>query len=96
MDPNAQVMLSVGSPTLAVLFGILINNSRLTDVNNPLGDVHNRIGDVHARLNEFRADMNKRFDHVDQRFDDAKEMWHSELHRFEEVLDARLKHLEER
>jgi len=25
-----------------------------------------------------------------------KEMWRSELHRVEEVLDARLKHLEER
>jgi hypothetical protein len=33
---------------------------------------------------------------TDQRFDDAKEMWRAELHRVEEVLDARLKHLEER
>ena len=60
---------------MAVLVGILINDSRLSDL---------------------RADMNTRFDHVDQRFDDAKEMWRFELHRVEEVLDARLKHLEER
>jgi hypothetical protein len=40
--------------------------------------------------------MNTRFDHVERRFDDMKDMWRSELHRVEEVLDARLKHLEER
>jgi len=42
-----------------------------------------------ARLSDFR-------NHVDHRFDDMKDMWRSELHRVEEVLDARLKHLEER
>jgi hypothetical protein len=42
-----------------------------------------------ARLSDFR-------NHVDSRFDDMKDMWRSELHRVEEVLDARLKHLEER
>jgi len=42
-----------------------------------------------ARLSDFR-------NHVDSRFDDMKDMWRSERHRVEEVLDARLKHLEER
>ncbi len=74
-----QVMLSISVPTLAVLVGILINNSRLSDL---------------------RAHVDTRFDamdrRLDQRFDDMKEMWRSELHRVEEVLDARLKHLEER
>jgi len=42
-----------------------------------------------SRLGDMRA-------HMDARFDDMKEMWRSELHRVEEVLDARLKHLEER
>ena len=42
-----------------------------------------------ARLTDLR-------NHVDHRFDDMKAMWTSELHRVEEVLDARLKHLEER
>lgn len=82
MDQTIQLALSISVPTLAVMFGILTNNSRLNDLN--------------LRLKELRADMNNRFDHVDQRFDDAKEMWRSELHRVEEVLDARLKHLEER
>jgi hypothetical protein len=55
--------------------GILVNNSRL--------------GDMNSRLDDLRA-------HMDARFDDMKDMWRSELHRVEEVLDARLKHLEER
>jgi hypothetical protein len=37
-----------------------------------------------------------RFNEVDHRFEDMKDMWRSELHRVQEVLDARLKHLEER
>jgi hypothetical protein len=53
---------------LAVLMGILINNSRLSDLRS----------------------------HIDIRFEEMKDMWRSELHRVEEVLDARLKHLEER
>ena len=73
-DQAVQVALSVGVPTVAVLMGILINNSRLTDL---------------------RAHMDSRFDAVNKRFDDAKDMWRAELHRVEEVLDARLKHLEE-
>jgi hypothetical protein len=74
-DQTVQIALSVGVPTIAVLVGILINNSRLSDL---------------------RSHMDSRFDAVNQRFDDAKEMWRSELHRVEEVIDARLKHLEER
>lgn len=44
---------------------------------------------------KFKA-MEDRFDGIDQRFDDMKDLWRAELHRVEEVLDARLKHLEER
>jgi len=40
--------------------------------------------------------MDVRFNSVDRRFDEMKETWRSELHRVEGVLDARLKHLEER
>ena len=78
---------------LTVLIGILINNSRLTDLkgemNSRLGDVNSRIGDVNSRIDDMRS-------HMDKRFDDMRVMWQSELRRVEEVLDARLKHLEER
>jgi hypothetical protein len=33
---------------------------------------------------------------MDARFNDLKDTWRAELGRVEEVLDARLKHLEER
>jgi hypothetical protein len=38
--------------------------------------------------------MNSRFDAINIRFDDMRDLWRAELRRVEEVLDARLKHLE--
>jgi hypothetical protein len=96
------------APTvLAVLIGILINNSRLSDlrahVDSRFNDVNGRFGDINARFNEVNRhfdEVTRRFDDMDrkmdQRFEDMKSTWRSELHRVEEVLDARLKHLEER
>jgi len=43
---------------------------------------------VGSRLSAFEAAINKRFD-------DMREVWRTELRRVEDVLDARLKHLEE-
>jgi hypothetical protein len=40
--------------------------------------------------------MNERFNAIDKRFDDMRDLWRAELHRVEEVLDARLRHLEQR
>lgn len=40
--------------------------------------------------------INSKFDGIDKRFDDMRDLWRAELHRVEEVLDARLRHLEER
>ena len=51
---------------LAVLAGILINNSRLSDLGS----------------------------HMDIRFNEMRDLWRSELYRVEQVIDARLKHLE--
>jgi hypothetical protein len=65
---------------LAVLTGILINNSRLSDTNS-------RINDTNLRIGELRA-------HMDIRFDEMRDLWRSELYRVEQVIDARLKHLE--
>ena len=49
-----------------------------------------------SRLNDLRAYMDARFNDVDRRFEDLSTIWRSELRRVEEVIDARLKHLEER
>ena len=48
-----------------------------------------RLSHLNTRIGELRS-------HVDARFDDMRDSWRSELRRVEEVLDARLKHLEER
>jgi hypothetical protein len=48
----------------------------------------------HSRLGDLRSHMDSRFNEMDRRFEEVKELWRSELHRVEEVLDARLKHLE--
>ena len=49
-----------------------------------------------VRLSDLRSHLDSRFNAVDARFEEMKDLWRSELHRVEEVLDARLKHLEER
>jgi hypothetical protein len=41
------------------------------------------------------ASMNAPFDAVNRRFDDMRDLWRAELHRVEQVLNARLKHIEE-
>ena len=75
-DTQLLTIALAAAPTmLAVLVGILINNSRLTDL---------------------RSHMDSRFNEVDRRFDEMRDLWRSELHRVEEVLDARLRHIEER
>lgn len=56
------------------------------------------IGMVVAMLNskfdaKFEA-LEAKIDALDKRFDDMRELWRAELRRVEEVLDARLRHLE--
>ena len=52
---NLQVILSVSVPTLAVLIGILINNSRLSD--------------LRANMSDLRAHMDSRFVGLETLFD---------------------------
>lgn len=84
MDPQLkQVLLALIPglmPTLAVLIAILQNSHGLNAVNR-------RIDDTNSRIDDLRVDINKRFD-------DAQNVWRAELRRVEEVLDARLQHLE--
>ena len=89
---NSQILtiaLAAVPTMLAVLVGILINNSRL-------GDTNARISDMNTRIGELRGHMDSRFNDVDGRFDEMRDLWRSELYRVEQVIDARLKHLEER
>ncbi len=76
------IVLAVVPTMVTVLAGILINNSRLTD--------------LRTHLDVRFVNIDQRFNDVDRRFDEMRDLWRSELHRVEEVIDARLKHLEER
>ena len=76
------IALSTAPTMLLVLVGILINNARL-------GDTNTRIGETNSRIGELRS-------HMDVRFEEMKDLWRSELHRVEEVIDARLRHIEGR
>jgi hypothetical protein len=89
-DTNLLSIALAAVPTmLAVLVGILINNSRLTDLRSYMDS---RFTDVDRRFDG----VDHRFDDVDRRFDEMRDLWRSELYRVEQVIDARLKHLEER
>lgn len=83
------IALAAVPTMLTVLVGISINNSRLNDLNS-------RISDLRGEMGSRFGDVGSRFDLVDQRFDEMRDLWRAELHRVEEVLDARLKHIEER
>ncbi|HEV2201045.1 MAG TPA: hypothetical protein VGR73_14600 [Bryobacteraceae bacterium] len=52
------------------------------------------IGIVLAYINQRFTSVDHRFAAMDKRFDDLRDLWRAELRRVEEVLDARLKHLE--
>ena len=86
---NQQLYIAVGIPMLfnATLIGLVVAlfNARFIGVDKGFNAVDKR----------FDA-IDKRFDAVDKRFDDMRDLWRAELRRVEEVLDARLKHLEER
>jgi hypothetical protein len=79
---DVKLAISVGVPSLTVLAGILINNSRLSD--------------LRSSLSETRSSLDQRFDDlirlIDARFDGQDQ----KLYRVEQVIDARLKHLEQR
>ena len=79
---NEQLYLAIGLPALfnAVLITLLV------------AYIHAKFDAIDAK---FRA-VDSRFDGINQRFDDMRDLWRAELHRVEEVIDARLKHLEER
>ena len=78
---NVQLYLAIGVPILvnAAFFGLL-----MAYINAKFEAVNER----------FQAN-DHRFDRVDHRFDDMRHLWVAELRRVEDVLDARLKHIEE-
>jgi hypothetical protein len=61
---DAQILtiaLATVPTMITVLIGILINNSRMSDLN--------------ARMGDLRSYMDSRFNDVDRRLDEMKDMW---------------------
>jgi hypothetical protein len=56
-DASVQTALAVGVPTLAVLVGILINNSRLNDLR----------GHMDARFDDMRETWRSDLKHLEER-----------------------------
>jgi hypothetical protein len=81
---NVQPYLAIGIPIVAnaALFGLL------------LAYLNARFDFINHRFDSMNESIDRRFDSVDRRFDDMRDLWRAELHRVEEVLDARLKHIE--
>ena len=50
---------------------------------------------INAYFTSLEASINSRFEAVNTRFDYMRELWRNELRHPEEVLDAKLHHLEE-
>ena len=93
-----MIAMSTAPTMLIVLVGILINNARLGDLssnlNSRFNDLNMRIGETNARITETDSRIRELRSHMDVRFEEMKDLWRSELHRVEEVIDARLKHIE--
>jgi hypothetical protein len=56
---DVQSILTVGLPALAVLIGILVNNSGL-------GDMNRRFDDVNRQIDDFRGSLLADFRRVEQ------------------------------
>lgn len=89
MVTNVQLYLAIGIPILfnASILGVLIAliNAKFSAVDAKFEAINTKFDAVNQRL-----------DGIDKRFDDMRDLWRAELRRVEEVLDARLKHLEQR
>jgi hypothetical protein len=90
---NEQLYIVVGIPMLfnATLIGLVI-----AYINAKAGQVESRMDARFDAVNTRFDAVNTRFDAINTRFDDMRDLWRAELRRVEEVLDARLKHIEER
>jgi len=84
-DQLVTALATAAFPTFAVLAGILINNQRLNDISR----------NIEVRFGEVNRNVDIRFAEVNRRIEDSKDILRAEMFRIEQVLDARLKHLEE-
>ncbi len=94
MDSGSiQTALSVGVPSLAVLVGILVNNSRLSDLR---AHMDARFANMDDRFDDTKATLRADIQVVRAELSGQIGELRAELRRVEEVMDLRLKRVEER
>jgi hypothetical protein len=104
---NQQLYLAIGIPMLfnASLLGLVVAlmhakfdgiNSKFDSKFEALDSKFEAIDTKFEAINTKFEAVYARFDAIDRRFDDMRDLWRAELRRVEEVLDARLKHIEGR
>ncbi len=84
-DQVVAALASAAIPTFAVLVGILINNQRLNDFSRS----------VDQRFNDSSRSIDQRFIDTNRHIDDMRDALRADMYRMEQVMDVRLKHLEE-
>ena len=87
-----QFYLAIG---VAMLFNALLFTILMAYVNAKIAGLEGRFESKFESINNRFEGINNRFEAINQRFDDMRQLWLTELHRVEGVLDARLKHLED-
>jgi hypothetical protein len=80
-DQLVTALATAAVPTVAVLVGILINNQRLRELNQ--------------RFNGSVRTLDVGFAETSRHIDDLRDSVQADMRRMEQVIDARLKHLEE-
>jgi predicted ATPase len=89
-------MLTLLGTLIVIVFTAWLNTrvmaAKIDALNARFDGVDKRFDGVDKRFES----IDRRLDAINTRFDDMRDLWRAELHRVEEVLDARLKHLEDR
>lgn len=68
----------------------------ITTIVTGLGVLTGVMALINRSEDRMKRYMDLGFAAINTRFDDMRDLWRAELRRVEEVLDARLKHLEEK
>ncbi len=84
-----QLYMVIGIPLISNAAMIVL---LMAWVNAKFDGQNSRFEGLESRFDSIDA----KFAAINKRFDDMRDLWRAELRRVEEVLDARLKHIEER
>ncbi|MBC7928696.1 MAG: hypothetical protein H7039_23885 [Bryobacteraceae bacterium] len=95
-DQQLTTILSSGAVVTVLLALIHSVRSEISSLRNELRAETSSIrSELKAEISSLREEMRLGFTHISIRFDDMRDLWRAELRRVEDILDARLKHMEE-